>query len=259
MSAKQWFRRLIDNALGRRGYVLTRATVSGTGWGPALKMALPVEPDRRALVLDIGANRGGFCEMVISEHPRADIYAFEPLPEMIEKLKAIPPGAHDLVILPFALGAKASDAQFNVHARIDSSSLLPSDPVYRELYPDQAAVTERIDIRIETLDAWAAQNGVAKERPVDLVKMDVQGYEGQVIAGGIDVLRSTRFLIVEAALYPSYAGGIMIDELCATLHGLGFELVWSFNVSGPSCDLFWKNKLLVDGPARAGLDAKFRL
>jgi FkbM family methyltransferase len=240
MSAKQWFRRLIDNALGRRGYVLTRATVSGTGWGPALKMALPVEPDRRALVLDIGANRGGFCEMVISEHPRADIYAFEPLPEMIEKLKAIPPGAH-------------------VHARIDSSSLLPSDPVYRELYPDQAAVTERIDIRIETLDAWAAQNGVAKERPVDLVKMDVQGYEGQVIAGGIDVLRSTRFLIVEAALYPSYAGGIMIDELCATLHGLGFELVWSFNVSGPSCDLFWKNKLLVDGPARAGLDAKFRL
>jgi FkbM family methyltransferase len=247
MSVKQWFRQRIDEALGRRGYVLTRATVSGTGWDSALEAALPREPERRALVLDIGANTGGFCEMVIARHPKADIYAFEPLPEMIEKLKAIPSGSHNLVVLPFALGAKVAEASFNVHAHIDSSSLLPAHPDYENLYPAFAAVTKHIQIRVETLDAWAAQNGPADGRLVDLIKMDVQGYEGQVIAGGRQVFRSTRFLIVEAALYPSYAGGIMIDELCASLRELGFELVWGFNICGGFCDLFWSNRALADG------------
>ena len=245
MNVKQWVRRQITAILDRRGYVLSRATVDGTGWGPALQAALPAAGERRAVVLDIGANNGGFSAMVIAHQPNADIYAFEPLPEMMQKLAAIPPGSHRLVILPLALGAAPGAARFNVHAHPDSSSLLPAHPDYKNLYPDQSAVAGHIDVRVETLDGWAAQNGLSGDQTVDLIKMDVQGYEGHVIAGGKQVLRSTRFLIVEAALYPLYEGGILIDELSAELRELGFELVWGFNVCGAFCDLFWRNKQLA--------------
>jgi hypothetical protein len=67
-----------------------------------------------------------------------------------------------------------------------------------------------------------------------------------VIAGGQETLRRTRFLVTEAALFPTYEGGIMLDELCAECRALGFELVWAFNVFASAADLFWKNRRLAE-------------
>jgi len=113
---------------------------------------------------------------------------------------------------------------------------------YGPLYPEQAGLARKIRVAVRRLDDWAAENAVGVTRQVDLVKIDVQGFEDRVVQGGESTLRSTRYLVTEAALYPSYAGGVMLDDLCVRLRKLSFELVWGFNVFGASTDLFWKNR-----------------
>ena len=197
------------------------------------------------VVLDIGANQGGFVEQVIAHRPGTKVYAFEPIPEMIQQIEMISKAYPDVVAVPVALGEQASVATFHVHAHIDASSLLNVRTDYKDLYPDQAAVLRNLEVRVERLDDWAVQNDLLRAGAIDLVKIDVQGYEGQVIAGGPQVLRATRYLVAEAALYPSYAGGIMLDELAVMLGRLGFELIWVFNVYSGSCYLFYRNKALT--------------
>jgi FkbM family methyltransferase len=195
------------------------------------------------LVLDIGAHQGAFSEMILRSWPAAEIYAFEPIPAMTEHLAKLARRHAGLTAVAVALGADEIDgAAFNVHSSSASSSLLQTDPAYGRLYPDQAALSEKIRVRVRRLDDWAVENAVGMGRPVDLVKIDVQGFEDRVLQGGEVTLRRTRYLVTEAALYPSYDGGVMLDDLCARLRALSFELIWGFNVFGASADLFWRNR-----------------
>ena len=245
MSFKSLARRLIDDALARRGYSLARTSVADTGWEEVVRRVRASTPQGRPLVLDIGAHCGGFSALVLSRWPDAQVFAFEPIPELLESIRALRARYPGLTEVPLALGAETAEAEFNVHAHSDSSSLLAVDPPYAKQYPGQAALARRIQVKVRRLDDWASEAGLLADRTVDLVKMDVQGFEGRVIEGGQATLSRTRFLVTEAALYPSYAGGIMLDELCGKLRALDFELIWGFNVFAASADLFWQNRKLA--------------
>jgi FkbM family methyltransferase len=256
MTLKSLARRLIDRSLARRGYSLARTSVGDTGWEEVVRRACASTPQGRPLVLDIGAHCGGFSESVLNRWPKAEVYAFEPIPELLESIRALHRRYPGLTDVPLALGAETGEAEFNIHAHSDSSSLLAVDLPYARLYPGQAALARRIQVKVRRLDDWAGEAGLSAGRHVDLVKMDVQGFEGRVIDGGQATLSRTRYLVTEAALYPCYAGGIMLDELCAKLRALDFELIWGFNVFAASADLFWQNRKLSQVPRKTATITK---
>ena len=239
-------RAAIGRSLAKRGYALVRNSVSGTGWESVLRTSLPGGAGHDHLVLDIGANLGGFSEMVLRYNPQAEVHAFEPIPKLADSLRTLSAKHPKLHCVQAALGAEAGECEFRVHQNIDSSSLLARDATYNALYPDHCAVAEVIKIPVMRLDDWAASTAVGTARPIDLVKMDVQGFEGRVIKGGANTLGLTRYLVTEAALFPAYEGGVMLDELCGQLRELGFEMVWAFDVFGASADIFWRNSRLTD-------------
>jgi FkbM family methyltransferase len=220
--------------------------VSGTGWESVLRSSLAGGSGEARLVLDIGANLGGFSEMALRFNPKAEIYAFEPIPKLADSIRALSTKYPALHCVQAALGAEPGLREFRVHEHIGSSSLLGPDATYNSLYPAHCAVSELIKVPVIRLDDWAASNGLGARRPIDLVKMDVQGFEGQVIQGGPATLSRTRYLVTEAALFPAYQGGVMLDELCEHLRGLGFEMIWAFEVFAASADLFWRNARLLD-------------
>lgn len=242
VNLKNIARNRIDRFLASRGYALRRISLENSGWEEVLRRACSGVRENDPLVLDIGAHQGAFSELVLSRWPAAEVYAFEPIPEMAEYLTGLARRYPGLTHVPVALGAEeANGVEFNVHSSSASSSLLAVDSAYGRLYPDQARTIGSIRVNVRRMDDWAAESAVGSVRPIDLVKIDVQGYEDRVIMGGEATLRRARYLVTEAALYPSYAGGVMLDELCATLRGVGFELIWGFNVFGASADLFWRN------------------
>jgi FkbM family methyltransferase len=238
---KNKIRLAVGALLARYGYSLVRTNIAGTTWNDVLSTAIAETPGSPPpLVLDIGANTGGFSEMVIQANPLAEVHAFEPIPAVHAQLLALSaryPGlhAHNL-----ALGESAGTVDFRVHSHSESSSLLAMTKDYSGLYPESSRVDSTVSVKLDTLDGWAGGSGIESGRLVDLIKMDVQGYEDRVIRGGRETLQRARYLVVEAAFYPSYEGGVMLDELCGLLLSAGFRLVWAFNVFAGSADLFWK-------------------
>ena len=58
----------------------------------------------------------------------------------------------------------------------------------------------------------------------DLVKIDVQGFEAKVIAGGASTLRGAQRIVVEASLKSNLSRSAFIPEVLFTLTQCGFRL-----------------------------------
>ena len=56
-----------------------------------------------------------------------------------------------------------------------------------------------------------------------LVKIDVQGFEGRVLAGAAGVLSIADLLLIETSLRPNYTGGTDMYTLVKVLGELGFR------------------------------------
>ncbi len=69
-------------------------------------------------------------------------------------------------------------------------------------------VESEIECPIQTLDSMTA------ELPeISLLKIDVQGFEKAVLAGAIQFLKRTNFLLIELNYMPQYVGGSWFGDL----------------------------------------------
>ena len=136
------------------------------------------------LVVDVGANVGLFSHMVFQLKPQADIVAFEPLPALHQ----------DLLALGRRTGMKL-DLRAKAAGRAPGEALLESphgyDGVSRICVSGEPS-GQTCRVEVSTLDQELAG------RDILLMKMDVEGYECEVIAGATAVLARTKFLIIEA-------------------------------------------------------------
>ena len=64
------------------------------------------------------------------------------------------------------------------------------------------------------LDDWCADHGISD---IDFIWMDVQGAEGDVIAGGQRSISKTRFLYTEYSDTETYEGQLPLSQLLARL------------------------------------------
>lgn len=174
-------------------------------------------------ILDVGANEGQFAGFARHHFPHARIVSFEPLPGPFAKLQALARNDGNLVAVNRALGAEAGRQAFRFHTEHSpSSSFLASTTRCHELYP-MTEEQEEVSVQVSTLDGWAAESGVALE-PDLLVKLDVQGYEDRVIAGGGAVFGQAAACILEVCLDPLYEGQASFHDLLHRLrdHGLDY-------------------------------------
>jgi FkbM family methyltransferase len=144
---------------------------------------------------------------------------FEPQNEYLNQArKRQPPGAN-WVLLPIALGEVESEATIHLTKNRSASSLLP--PLQNDWL--QASTTEigQERVRVLPLDELTQK----RQLPLpDLVKIDVQGFEAKVIAGGTSTLRDAQRIIVETSLKPIYQGQPLLPEVLFTLTQCGFRL-----------------------------------
>jgi FkbM family methyltransferase len=180
--------------------------------------ALPVKT-----VIDIGANRGFFARDLMKLFPEARFYCFEPLPQVFAELKlwadSLPAGK--VQAWNVALGNASGSLNMFAHSEHDpSSSLLPSTSVSDQLYPFTKA-QHSVEVELTTLDKVMSQVS-AVESDV-LIKLDVQGYEKQVILGGQQTLATARACIIEINLMELYRGQPSFSELVALFHNLGYR------------------------------------
>jgi FkbM family methyltransferase len=81
-------------------------------------------------------------------------------------------------------------------------------------------------------------------RLVDLIKLDVQGYELEVLRGALGTLKRTRSALLEVSLIPINEGVPLIAEVVSFMDDLGFRLVDLCDHSRRRDGSLWQTNLL---------------
>jgi hypothetical protein len=90
--------------------------------------------------------------------------------------------------------------------------------LHREAFPQSGKETSE-EITIRRLDDVLATVKIDREI---LLKLDVQGYEDKVLAGGPDLLSKARVIVIEVSFRRLYEGQPLFDDIYAKLRSQGF-------------------------------------
>lgn len=177
--------------------------------------------DKNIVVLDIGASVGRFATAMAKFKNVSTVYAFEPLPDIYEKLAKQTQNFPSIKTFNVALGEKSDTISFHRNAYSPSSSLLPMTDLHKMEFPFTKRSSEQ-PVRVVRLNEFAKENNLAAPY---LIKIDVQGYEDKVLQGGADFVRQGRYCIIEISLEPLYEGSPTFNDLYLHLHELGFTFI----------------------------------
>lgn len=178
--------------------------------------------DTRLTLVDVGGQQGLQLPWMLRAD-RITPIVFEPLPEEAEKLRAtigrIPGGQ----VVERALAEVSGTRTLYVTAGSSCSSLREPDAEFLSAYTIAPLlnVVRRVDVDCVRYDELFAQGVVPMP---DVVKIDVQGFEYEVLQGFGDLLYSCLGVELEAHMYPIYKGQKLLADLVALLAGYGLVL-----------------------------------
>jgi FkbM family methyltransferase len=173
-------------------------------------------------VIDIGANTGQFARSIVNCFPDAKLFCFEPLPDVFLHLEQWQKEtANEVVLFNVALGDTEGSVTMNLHTEhTASSSLLQTTAQNDELFP-QTAKKKKINVKVTTLDK-ALLNYASQLSEEIMIKMDVQGFESNVIEGGNETIRLARAVILEVCIEKLYESQSDLKLILSQMNALGF-------------------------------------
>jgi FkbM family methyltransferase len=173
--------------------------------------AIPVH----GVVLDIGANRGSVAVPLVKLESTCTVYAIEPVNELVGKIEQLlvdnPEIRNRVRVENVFLSSLGSVTNMKLPESVDASwNLFDSDgqnPI------TGATALPLATASVESLDDFVARRGLER---VDLIKLDVEGYELDVLRGGntcIDRFRPS--VVMEWNPYLCELRGNSLSELQA--------------------------------------------
>jgi FkbM family methyltransferase len=209
----------IKNSAKRRGYEILGPS---RAFATERSLAGLLRQQRVNLVLDVGANTGQFADELRASGYTGRIVSFEPLTSAHSELcrKAVA-YSNWTIADRTAIGAEAGSIKIHISGNSVSSSILDMLPRHSEAAPQSIYVSsETAPVnRLDDLCTLASDDRT-------LLKIDVQGYERQVVEGAQHTLGTCCAVICEMSLSPLYEGQSLAMELWALLAARGFE-PWS--------------------------------
>jgi len=180
-----------------------------------------------SFVVDVGANKGQFALVVRNCSPNARIVSFEPLEAPANKYLCVFKGDDKVRLCKVAIGSENSTKLIHVSKSDDSSSLLPITTTQSELFPG----TE--EARTETIKVNVLEDHITADEVVSpsLLKIDVQGYELEVLNGSLRILNCFDYIYVECSFVELYEGQAFASSIIDFLQNKNFALCGVYNMS----------------------------
>lgn len=173
-------------------------------------------------VVDVGANRGQFSIAALHVWPKATVVAFEPIPEAAAKLREVSQQwPSRLTVVESAVGGSSGTVPLHVNAHLQASSILEVADRHLRAFP-VAVPKKSVSVALTTLDDALAN--IELRQPA-LLKIDVQGFERDVLQGAAKRLPDFNHLVVETSFRPLYQGEWTFLELVDYLRARGFQFL----------------------------------
>jgi FkbM family methyltransferase len=174
-------------------------------------------------VLDIGANRGQFSLLAKELFKGVKVYAFEPLSKPADVFRKVFSEDESIKLFQYAIGEKSDSRVMHVAKKDDSSSILEFAQ-QREVF--NSAIEREESISIKPIAEFLGEMNLTG---VILAKIDVQGYELQVLKGCATLLPEISYVYVECSFVELYRGQGLASDVISLLWQHGFEVRGVFN------------------------------
>jgi FkbM family methyltransferase len=182
--------------------------------------------DRNMVIYDIGAANGSTARCFAKLRNVVSVHAFEPIPKSYQNLLSVSHEFQKINCHNTALGNTKGQQTIYINNLINSSSLLSPTQLFQgEIQGIE--VKEQIEIPIVQLDEYVRDRYLPSPH---LIKIDVQGYEKEVITGGHKTIKQAKYCFMEMSFQSLYEGSSLFEELYQLMVDMGFRLV---GVSSP--------------------------
>jgi FkbM family methyltransferase len=158
------------------------------------------------LIFDVGAYRCDFTDLCINNFPNSKIACFEVLEHRVEQLAQLALKNSCVQVIPILLGAESQEkVQFN---EAETASSVLTEQIQQDFPVNYYPMTS-IDIVVQKY-----YNG---EIP-DFLKLDVQGYELEVLKGAEKSLQGIQVILAEVNLLDIHGNVHLLAEVIAWLN-----------------------------------------
>jgi FkbM family methyltransferase len=176
-----------------------------------------------SVIIDVGGFDGGTSIYFAEQFKDLEVYCIEPNSRMSARLREVEASRPRIHVKQLALGRERARARLHVTSNNVSSSINELNPAEISKQPEvfQGWLAEEVaeEIEVSTLDLEFKEC-----EAVLLIKLDTQGTELDVLQGGAETLRRTRFVLTEMNNHEMYKGGCQYYEVDAFLREQGFRL-----------------------------------
>ncbi len=173
-------------------------------------------------VLDVGANEGQYAQNLREAGYLGRVLSFEPLERAHARLAQSSKEDPLWTVAPrMALGNENGMLSMNVSANSWSSSALAMLDTHLQAAPASRYVGSET-VRVARLDTAAAELALPGQRL--FLKIDVQGYERQVLEGATRLMPKIKGAQLELSLVHLYEGQTLFLPLIETMTRDGFEV-----------------------------------
>jgi FkbM family methyltransferase len=162
------------------------------------RLGVDVEVDLKRLeteesfktIFDVGGNFGQSALKFSRAFPHATVLSFEPVPDSFHQLETRTAKTPNVQAFNFGFGDAPGRFQIQIQPDSQGNSL-----------SSKSSGGSAVEVRLETVDAFAAENDI---KPIDLLKIDVEGFELQVLQGASGMLRdgAVRHVFAECVFAP---------------------------------------------------------
>lgn len=178
--------------------------------------------NQKFIILDIGGGIGASLKLFAENFPDKKIIVFEPVTENFDAIKERFPHNKNIELIKTAVGNEESEIEINIAGRITSSSLLqlvadPDSDVFNEKNLGQVRVEK---IKIVRLDDVFSD---CKDE-IGIMKIDVQGFEMDVLKGAESTLGRTNIIVLEVNNHEGYLGSAKYYDIDSYLRNHNFSL-----------------------------------
>ena len=161
------------------------------------------------IIFDVGAYSGEFAKLCRSVWPSAKLICFEVLPHRVEELRNWCLQDGKALVVESLLGAETKSA-VRFHEMQTASSVL------EEHIPQSAPVR---CYPMQTIDEVVKSKGIAAP---NFLKLDVQGYELEVLKGAQSTLPQVSAVLAEVNLIDIHKDAPLLDDLVLFMRDEGF-------------------------------------
>ena len=148
-------------------------------------------PNNVKTIFDVGANIGQTSLFFSNHFPQADIFALEPIKDTYEILKNNSKKIPKIQPFNYALGSQETQKQIQIRENSELNTLVDSKNTTVIETGKLEAVT------IKTLDNFCKSNKINR---IDILKMDVQGYEIEVLCGANYYLKNNLVSFIHTGI-----------------------------------------------------------